>query len=100
MTRQEDSSQSSLPRAPEAPMSALLTEKETAALLRISVKALQRWRCRGTGPKFLKFGSCVRYRRGDLQDFVLQSLRSSTSDPGPGESPRGLPAPPRRHLRP
>jgi hypothetical protein len=62
----------------------VLTEKETAALLRISVKALQGWRSRGGGPKFLKLGRCVRYRRGDLQDFVLKALRSSTSDPGPG----------------
>jgi hypothetical protein len=62
----------------------VLDEKETAALLRISVKALQAWRCRGSGPKFLKFGRSVRYRRGDLQDFVLKALRSSTSDPGPG----------------
>ena len=63
----------------------ILDEKETAALLRISVKALQGWRYRGGGPKFLKLGRCVRYRRGDLQEFVLQALRSSTSDPGPGK---------------
>lgn len=63
----------------------VLTEKETAALLRISVKALQGWRSRGGGPKFLKLGRCVRYRRGDLQDFVLKALRNSTSDPGPGK---------------
>jgi predicted DNA-binding transcriptional regulator AlpA len=62
----------------------VLNEKETAALLRISTKALQGWRYKGTGPKFLKLGSCVRYRRSDLQDFVLKALRSSTSDPGPG----------------
>lgn len=83
MMRQGDSSQTSLPRVPEAPMSALLTEKETAALLRVSVKALQGWRVRGGGPKFCKFGSCVRYRRTDLQDFVLKALRTSTADPGP-----------------
>jgi len=74
----------------------VLNEKETAALLRVSVKTLQTWRYKGNGPKFLKFGRAVRYRRGDLQDFVLRALRSSTSDPGPGGSPRGLLAPPRR----
>jgi hypothetical protein len=78
----------------------VLNEKEAAALLRISVKGLQGWRSRGGGPKFLKLGRCVRYRRGDLQDFVLQALRTSTSDPGPGGSPSGLPTPSRRHVRP
>jgi Helix-turn-helix domain len=73
----------------------VLTEMETAALLRISVKGLQGWRYKGNGPKFLKLGRAVRYRRVDLQDFVLKALRTSTSDPGPGGSPRGLPAPPR-----
>ena len=63
----------------------VLNEKETAALLRISIKSLQGWRYKGNGPKFLKLGRCVRYRRGDLQDFVLKALRSSTSDPGPGK---------------
>ena len=60
----------------------VLTEKETAALLRISVKGLQGWRYRGHGPKFLKLGRSVRYRRGDLHDFLLKALRTSTSDPG------------------
>ena len=63
----------------------VLNEKEMAALLRISIKSLQGWRYKGNGPKFLKLGRCVRYRRGDLQDFVLKALRSSTSDPGPGK---------------
>ena len=71
-------------RNPEPTMTTLLTEQETSALLRISVKGLQSWRYRGGGPKFLKLGRTVRYRRGDLQDFVLKALRSSTSDPGPG----------------
>ena len=43
-------------RNPEPTMTTLLTEQETAALLRISVKGLQSWRYRGGGPKFLSWG--------------------------------------------
>ena len=64
-------------------MVTLLTEQDTAALLKVSKKALQGWRYRGVGPRFLKVGRCVRYRPEDLQTFLLMSLRSSTSDPGP-----------------
>jgi hypothetical protein len=66
-----------------APMTTLLTEQEAAALLRVSVKAVQGWRYRGAGPRFVKVGRCVRYRPEDLQAFVLAALRNSTSDPGP-----------------
>ena len=68
-------------------MTALLTEQEAATLLRVTVKAVQGWRYRGGGPRFVKVGRCVRYRLEDLQAFVLAALRSSTSDPGPPAPP-------------
>lgn len=64
-------------------MTTLLTEQESAALLHVTVKAMQRWRYRGGGPRFVKVGRLVRYQLEDLQAFVLAALRSSTSDPGP-----------------
>ena len=68
-------------------MTPLLDEKQAAALLRVTTKALQGWRYRGGGPPFVKAGRCVRYRLEDLQAFVLAALRSSTSDPGSTTSP-------------
>ena len=68
-------------------MTALLTEQEAAALLHVTVKAVQGWRYRGGGPRFVKVGRCVRYRLEDLHAFVLAALRTSTSDPGPAASP-------------
>lgn len=68
---------------PEPRLTMLLTEDEVAALLQVTVKALQGWRYRGGGPRFVKVGRCVRYRREDLQGFVQAALRTSTSDPGP-----------------
>jgi hypothetical protein len=81
----------------QAPMTTLLTEQEAAALLRVSVKAVQGWRYHGAGPRFVKVGRCVRYRPEDLQAFVLAALRTSTSDPGPTlpDRPRIRVQPPR-----
>lgn len=64
-------------------MTTFLTEQEAAALLHVTVKAVQRWRYRGGGPRFVKVGRLVRYQLEDLQAFVLAALRSSTNDPGP-----------------
>jgi hypothetical protein len=61
----------------------LIDEKEAAALLHVSVKSLQVWRVRGGGPRFVKLGRCVRYAMADLDTFVQEALRRSTSDPGP-----------------
>ena len=68
-------------------MTALLTEQEAAALLHVTVKAVQGWRYRGNGPRFVKVNRLVRYRLEDLQAFVLAALRTSTSDPGPPVPP-------------
>jgi len=76
------------PRATATPnqhasLTTLLTEQETAALLKVTKKGLQGWRYRGAGPRYVKVGRSVRYRPEDLQAFVLAALRTSTSDPGP-----------------
>ena len=63
----------------------LLTEKQAAKILGFSPRTLQKWRGRGDGPAFLKISSrgAVRYRRSDLEDWVANRLRRSTSDVGP-----------------
>lgn len=58
----------------------LLTTKEAARELRLTKATLEAWRCRGGGPAFVKFGRAVRYRREDLEKFLLSSLRSNTSN--------------------
>lgn len=44
----------------------LLNEVEASDILRVSTRTLQAWRCRGTGPSFVKVGRSIRYRRSDL----------------------------------
>lgn len=45
-------------------------EKEVARLLGKSVKTLQSWRGKGYGPRFLKIGHSVRYRRSDIEAWL------------------------------
>jgi excisionase family DNA binding protein len=60
----------------------LLSEKDAAPRLGVSVRTLQAWRVRGGGPRFAKLGRKVLYRPEDLDGFVEAGLRTSTSDQG------------------
>jgi len=59
---------------------ALLTEVQTADLLNISIRTLQAWRVRGGGPRFVRAGRAIRYRRRDLLTWMEQNTAISTSD--------------------
>jgi predicted DNA-binding transcriptional regulator AlpA len=52
----------------------LLTCKEAAHLLRLSVPTLERLRAQSVGPKYIKLGTGKRarvvYRRSDLNDWL------------------------------
>lgn len=48
----------------------LLNEYDVAHMTRFSVAALRHWRCRGGGPKYLKIGPSVRYKREDLEAWL------------------------------
>jgi len=56
----------------------LLTEGESADLLKVSVTSLRRWRREGRGPVYRKLSKAVRYRPEDLADFVGSALRRET----------------------
>ena len=59
----------------------LLNEHEVAEFLGYTVRALQNWRVRGGGPKFIRVSKrSIRYRRRDLIVWCEERLRSSTSD--------------------
>ncbi len=51
----------------------LLTRDEAAAVLRLRPKTLSAWALRGSGPRFIKMGRSVRYRRRDLELFMRES---------------------------
>ncbi|MDJ0390901.1 helix-turn-helix domain-containing protein [Roseomonas sp. E05] len=58
----------------------LLTPEDVAAQLGVSRKALERWRCTGDGPRFVRLGhKTVRYRMEDVEAFVTGRLHASTA---------------------
>jgi predicted DNA-binding transcriptional regulator AlpA len=48
----------------------MLNERQVAEFLNVSVKSLQGWRLFRKGPKFVKIGRAVRYKRRDLETWV------------------------------
>ena len=53
----------------------LLTVRELAAELKVSVRTLERWRRDGTGPAWMTVGRAVRYRRGDVDAWLRAQRR-------------------------
>jgi Helix-turn-helix domain len=64
----------------------LLREGDAARRLGTSVRTLQKWRCNGKGPRFVRLSRAVRYDPADLDAFIAVGRRISTSDPGIGFS--------------
>ena len=61
----------------------LLTGSEAADVLRLSERTMERHRVTGTGPRFVRLGRSIRYRRQDLIDHLDRHVHRSTSEPGP-----------------
>ena len=61
----------------------LIDEKAAAEHLNLTDRAMQAFRQRGDGSKYIRISSrCIRYRRIDLKAWAEARLRKSTSDPG------------------
>ncbi|MCR9146729.1 MAG: helix-turn-helix domain-containing protein [Rhodobacteraceae bacterium] len=59
----------------------LMTEQEAASMLCYSVRALQNWRHRGGGPRFVKVSArSIRYRASDLLDWIEARTVAHTSE--------------------
>lgn len=69
------------PRGPKGDV--LLTPNQVARQLGVTRTTLESWRLRGGGPKFVRVSKrCIRYRRQDIQAWIEERIRTSTSDPG------------------
>lgn len=63
----------------------LIDEREAGKFVGVGARAMQAWRQRGGGPRFIRISArCIRYRRADLRDWAYARMRASTSDPGSG----------------
>jgi len=59
----------------------LIDEREAAQYLGYTARALQNWRVRGGGPRFVKVSArSIRYRRRDLIEWAEARLVGSTSE--------------------
>ena len=58
----------------------LLRTSSAAAITGLSVSTLNKLRCSGGGPAFLKLGRAVRYRPVDLKDWLNSRRVMSTSE--------------------
>jgi predicted DNA-binding transcriptional regulator AlpA len=63
------------------PFSRLLSPRDTATALGVSLSTLAKWRClRSDGPRFVRLGRAVRYPPDDVADFINRNKHNSTSD--------------------
>ena len=51
----------------------LLTVDEVAAWLQVTRSTLYGWRYQGRGPQPLKLGKFLRYRRGDVEEYIASA---------------------------
>lgn len=59
----------------------LLSPPDAADYLGISVPALNKGRCEGTGPAFVRISSrCIRYRIEDLDHWIAERTFKSTAE--------------------
>jgi hypothetical protein len=58
--------------------SEMMNEHEVADFLKMSVGSVRRWRLFRTGPRFVKIGSAVRYRRRDLESWLDSSAANAS----------------------
>ena len=64
-----------------AEMLDLLSPIQVAAQVRVSVATLANWRSARRGPRFVKIGSSIWYRRCDVLAFIAGNLIGTTSQP-------------------
>jgi predicted DNA-binding transcriptional regulator AlpA len=63
----------------------LLTEIEATEYLNVQRRTLSTWRQRGQGPRFIRLQSMIRYRVADLDAYIEEGVRASTSETGSHE---------------
>jgi len=63
-------------------MENLLSRKEAAAFLNLSVRTLEAWAVRGEGPRMIKVGKKACYQPETLNAWIASRERAHTHDTG------------------
>jgi len=58
----------------------LLRQRDYTKIRNCSERTIERERASGAGCLFVKLGRAVRYRRGDILNFIEGNIRRSTSE--------------------
>lgn len=61
-------------------MDPILTTPELAQEFNVAEITLRKWRLGGTGPRFIRIGANIRYRRSDIDAWLAFRTVSSTSE--------------------
>jgi excisionase family DNA binding protein len=80
MTSQVSSTSGAMTQKPATPVMVLLTPKEAAKVLKVSLSWLAKARMRGDGPPFIKIGRNIRYAEAALLQWMKSRQRLSTSE--------------------
>ena len=57
-----------------------INQRELATRWGMSERTLERWRCIGWGPCFIKLGGRIIYRVEDIEAYEMNNMRVSTSE--------------------
>ncbi len=76
----QPSAANGLPQKAAAPVIVLLTPKEAAKLLKVSLSWLAKARMRGDGPPYIRVGRSIRYSEAALLQWMKSRQRLSTSE--------------------
>ncbi len=57
-----------------------INQVELSRRWRLSPRTLERWRYRGTGPRYLKVGGRVVYRLDDIEAFEAAQVRENSAE--------------------
>jgi hypothetical protein len=72
----------------------VLNNDEAASLIGVTPQTLKWWRCKGKGPRFLKFGeskqSGVGYEPADIEAWKAERKFASTTECSPAAQPLKL----------
>jgi excisionase family DNA binding protein len=80
MTSHSSPANGTMVTKPSAPTIVLLTPKEAAKLLKVSMSWLAKARMRGDGPPYIKVGRAIRYADAAVMQWMKSRQRLSTSE--------------------
>jgi len=80
MTSQSSLTGGATAQKPSAPIMVVLTPKDAARLMKVSLSWLAKARMRGDGPPYMRIGRSIRYAEAALMQWMKSRQRLSTSE--------------------